>query len=410
MFSDNNALFFSGTYKKSFVTWQLDIPGSWKIVLMCLEMHANGKGMAFPSESTIAKECSITERHIRNIIKGLTENNLVKKETKNNKTLYSLLYLSEPGAKKTYKASRSIWIQEDIKDSEKLLWMCCEKYACLSYEDWPGLKSIAKECGMSYSTAKRLVSGYEDKRYSETHASLIEKGLLRKIESKLNIYVPVNEIQKIKLPEQKELQAQEESLLKAAGAEKMFQNEGSLFPDRGFTISGHKAHHFRSELTISEEGSQFPNQGVTISAEHKSFEFKRSRKQQQVVDVSFQQNDLVKKMVGYGIDPNRAAHFVFDLKINEDDFEVLLKYVQQKKNISDLGAYLADALQKGYYKNISIKQESKKKEYIICKEEEDLEELRRKSLEELSSEENYFDKISSFKDFFKEFTRERPPS
>ena len=45
--------------------WELDIPATEKMVLLCLCDYANGDGMCWPGAETMGRRCSLTERTVR---------------------------------------------------------------------------------------------------------------------------------------------------------------------------------------------------------------------------------------------------------------------------------------------------------------------------------------------------------
>ncbi len=70
-----------GVYISQRSIWvQDDLNVYEKIVWMCLEKYANGKDSAWPSLSTIARECSISKSQVKRTIKSLIEKGLLLKE------------------------------------------------------------------------------------------------------------------------------------------------------------------------------------------------------------------------------------------------------------------------------------------------------------------------------------------
>jgi hypothetical protein len=60
------------------LAWELDIPTTEKMVLLCLCDHANNDGICWPSAEGLGRRCSLTERTVRKAIKWLEENNWIE--------------------------------------------------------------------------------------------------------------------------------------------------------------------------------------------------------------------------------------------------------------------------------------------------------------------------------------------
>jgi len=60
------------------IAWELDIPITDKMVMLCLCDFANDHGECWPSASTIARKCSLTERSVRRIYNDLKARNLLQ--------------------------------------------------------------------------------------------------------------------------------------------------------------------------------------------------------------------------------------------------------------------------------------------------------------------------------------------
>lgn len=70
-----------GVYISQRSIWvQEDLNVYEKILWMCLEKYANGKDSAWPSQSTLAKECSISKAQVKRTIKSLIDKGLLVKE------------------------------------------------------------------------------------------------------------------------------------------------------------------------------------------------------------------------------------------------------------------------------------------------------------------------------------------
>jgi len=88
-----------GVYISQRSIWvQDDLTVYEKIVWMCLEKFANGKECAWPSITTIARECSISRAQAKRTINSLIEKGLLSKEIRRNedgsyKTNLYILYL-----------------------------------------------------------------------------------------------------------------------------------------------------------------------------------------------------------------------------------------------------------------------------------------------------------------------------
>ncbi|WP_374285435.1 helix-turn-helix domain-containing protein [Novosphingobium sp.] len=57
--------------------WELDIPTTPKMVLLCLCDHARDDGTCWPSVPRIATRCSLTDRAVRNSLKWLREHGVI---------------------------------------------------------------------------------------------------------------------------------------------------------------------------------------------------------------------------------------------------------------------------------------------------------------------------------------------
>ncbi|OPL09826.1 MAG: hypothetical protein AVO34_05265 [Firmicutes bacterium ML8_F2] len=85
-----------GVYISQRSIWiQDDLNVYEKMLWMCLEKYANGKGVAWPGKATLSRECSMsiaqTKRTIRSLIdKGLLEKEIRKTEQCFETNLYTL--------------------------------------------------------------------------------------------------------------------------------------------------------------------------------------------------------------------------------------------------------------------------------------------------------------------------------
>lgn len=91
-----------GVYISQRSIWvQEDLSIYEKMVWMCLEKFANGKDSAWPSQNTLAKECSTSRSQVKRTIsslidKGLLEKKIRKDERGNHQTnIYTLYHPSE---------------------------------------------------------------------------------------------------------------------------------------------------------------------------------------------------------------------------------------------------------------------------------------------------------------------------
>lgn len=57
--------------------WEMDLPQTEKMVLLCLCDHANDSGHCWPSASTIARKCSVTDRTVRRSIHALRDKGIL---------------------------------------------------------------------------------------------------------------------------------------------------------------------------------------------------------------------------------------------------------------------------------------------------------------------------------------------
>lgn len=57
--------------------WELDIPLTEKMVLLCLCDHANDSGHCWPSIARMAAKCSVSERTVQRAIKSLNDRGIV---------------------------------------------------------------------------------------------------------------------------------------------------------------------------------------------------------------------------------------------------------------------------------------------------------------------------------------------
>ncbi len=87
-----------GVYVKQRSIWsQKDLNIYEKMVWMCLEKYANGNLPAWPSRSTLAKECSISIAQVKKTINSLIEKGLIGRRIRKNEgnfqtNLYSLFH------------------------------------------------------------------------------------------------------------------------------------------------------------------------------------------------------------------------------------------------------------------------------------------------------------------------------
>lgn len=93
MENENNQLrkaWDDGVYISQRSIWvQDDLNVYEKIVWMCLEKYANGKGTAWPSMATLARECSCSREQIKRTLKALEEKGLLEKEIRRENNTYS---------------------------------------------------------------------------------------------------------------------------------------------------------------------------------------------------------------------------------------------------------------------------------------------------------------------------------
>jgi len=100
-----------GVYISQRSIWkQEDLNIYEKMLWMCLEKYANGKGTAWPSRTTLSAECSMSLSQIKRTISSLIEKGLLSKETRknDNNTFKSNLYtLFLPTDRNIYTGGRS---------------------------------------------------------------------------------------------------------------------------------------------------------------------------------------------------------------------------------------------------------------------------------------------------------------
>lgn len=82
--------------------WDLDIPATEKMVLLCLCDYANAEGTCWPGAEGIGKRCSLTERTVRKAIKWLMDEGLLGAQIRPGKTA---VYKIDPGSKFTPEAN-----------------------------------------------------------------------------------------------------------------------------------------------------------------------------------------------------------------------------------------------------------------------------------------------------------------
>lgn len=78
--------------------WELDIPATEKMVLLCLCDHANHVGVCWPGAEGLAKRCSFTDRTVRKAILWLEENGWIAIQKRAGKVS---TYQIDPGSKFT---------------------------------------------------------------------------------------------------------------------------------------------------------------------------------------------------------------------------------------------------------------------------------------------------------------------
>lgn len=61
--------------------WELSIPATEKMVLLCLCDHANDDGQCWPSMNRLAAKCSLTDRTVRKAIKWLIDHKQISAAT-----------------------------------------------------------------------------------------------------------------------------------------------------------------------------------------------------------------------------------------------------------------------------------------------------------------------------------------
>lgn len=64
-------------------SWQLNIPSSQKIVLLCLAENANNKGCLGISVNSIAQQCHLSSAHIRDSLKELYTRGIISQSPSN---------------------------------------------------------------------------------------------------------------------------------------------------------------------------------------------------------------------------------------------------------------------------------------------------------------------------------------
>lgn len=57
--------------------WEMDIPQTEKMVLLCLCDHANDNGVCWPSVASMARKCSVSERSVQRAIRALRNRKIV---------------------------------------------------------------------------------------------------------------------------------------------------------------------------------------------------------------------------------------------------------------------------------------------------------------------------------------------
>lgn len=80
------------------LAWDLQIPATEKMVLLCLCDYANGEGTCWPGAETMGERCSLTERTIRKALKWLEDECWIASDPRPGKTA---IYRIDPGNKFT---------------------------------------------------------------------------------------------------------------------------------------------------------------------------------------------------------------------------------------------------------------------------------------------------------------------
>lgn len=57
--------------------WELDIPQTEKMVLLCLCDYANDKGECWPAVESLARKCSVSDRTVQRAIRGLVQSGIL---------------------------------------------------------------------------------------------------------------------------------------------------------------------------------------------------------------------------------------------------------------------------------------------------------------------------------------------
>lgn len=66
--------------------WEMDLPQTEKMVLLCLSDHANDEGVCWPSMSRLARKCSIADRTVQRTIKELEKRGILTVERAQGRT------------------------------------------------------------------------------------------------------------------------------------------------------------------------------------------------------------------------------------------------------------------------------------------------------------------------------------
>jgi hypothetical protein len=82
--------------------WELPIPATEKMVLLCLCDYANADGICWPGAESMAGRCSLTERTVRKCLKWLQDNGWISADQRPGRTA---VYHIDPGSKFTPEAN-----------------------------------------------------------------------------------------------------------------------------------------------------------------------------------------------------------------------------------------------------------------------------------------------------------------
>jgi hypothetical protein len=93
--------------------WELDIPATEKMVLLCLCDHANSSGVCWPGAEGLARRCSFSERTVRKAIQWLKTHGWIAIETRAGKVS---TYHIDPGSKFT-PAANSAPPRKEVPDT-----------------------------------------------------------------------------------------------------------------------------------------------------------------------------------------------------------------------------------------------------------------------------------------------------